>query len=139
MRLPQVLGIIGAVSVALWQGYRIRVLNQKLEARQFLINALMEQLHTAQDAQAAVEAEHKGQLSLTRVFADVLQTRDALIRSLYTYQRTIENQTVEQREEIEEIYARYNIITEHYQSIISQRNQRILDLTIELEKARRGE
>jgi hypothetical protein len=138
--LPVLEGLLIAVSAySLWQTYEGRALRQKLEARQFLINSLIEQLQTAQDALASAEIEHKGQISLTHVFANVLHSRDMLIQSLYTYQRTIEMQTVEQREEVEELYARYDIITEHYQSIINQRNQRILDLIIELDKARRGE
>lgn len=126
-------GLLVFVSVySSWQTYVTRGLRRQLTARQFLINTLMEQLHTAQEVAATFEREHGAQRTLTRSFADVLRTRDELIQALYTYQRTLEHQTMEQREEIEEYWHRLDIITEGFQSIIDQRNQRIDQLILEI-------
>lgn len=72
-----------------------------------------------------------------RELQEELHREERLLAALMVYVRMVELYGVESREEIEDIYLRYDIITESYQRIIDQRNQTIKELHYELRMERR--
>lgn len=121
------LSFIGLMALNAWQLHQSQRTSARTEGRVRVIQGTARQ-------QLRLLYAHR---TFERELQEELHRQERLVYSLLVYVRLVEFYGVEHREETEDIYLRFDIITESYQNIIDQRNQTIEELREALAAERR--